>query len=249
MPDWIQDFLKKQAGGFESGELKRQEEAKFKAEEDKVMKQDQQEAQKAQDMEEKRAKTEELYQFKTQKEQLSVIEKIMKMFGISPTQKTKEGEKASPTATPTAKPTPDVQQIAGMIKAGLEAYSTKSGYENPLATMSAEMAQGAVDNNLPDPYLPATMNLMETGGSKHMASDNNYFNYGANAKPDINTAIERINSGIGNTGEKGLYKDYLQSGEMSDFFKRYTPSADPRNPNYDELMKRYTQLRGYFPEL
>lgn len=247
----VNDFINKLKGGFESGQLKRDEEAKLKAEEDKVMKQDQMEAQKAQDLADKKAKAEELHQFKTQKEQLSIIDKMLKMFGISSTSATESPKKdgAKPTATPTAKPTPDVKKIAEMIKAGLEAYAQKSGYENPLATMSGELAQGAVDNNLPDPYMPPTMNLMETGGSKHMAQPNNYFNWGTNPKPDINTSIDRMITGVGNTGDTGLYQDYLKTGEMSDFFKKYTPSSDPKNPNYDELMKRYTQLRGYFPDL
>jgi len=244
----INSFLDKFRGGFDAGEQKRAEEEKLMKEEQKVMLQDQKEAEKAQQLAEKTAKAEELHQFKIKKEQLTLIEKLAKLFGMDQKEtKTADGE---PSPTPTPNP------MIEALKKGFADYSAKSNFENPLATMSAEMASAAEKNPLPDPYLPATMSLMETGGGKNMKYENNPFNYGGD-KPDLNTAIDKIYQGIGSTagvgttdgnGMGGKYRDYLNSGDLQDFFKVYTPSADPRNPNYDELMKRYTQLRGYFPE-
>jgi len=255
MPWDINQFLEKFRGGFDAGQQKRDEQSKMQAEQDKMSQKAEQEAQKAQEKAAKDAKYEELHQFKVQKEQLSVIEKLMKMLGLNePTvagasTETKASNEASP-ATPTATPTPDKAAIAAAIAEGLKAYGAKSGFENPLATASARMADQAVNNNLPDPYMPAAMNIMETGGSKHMAQPNNYFNWGTNAKPDINTAIDRMVQGVGNTGDTGLYKDYLQSGEMADFFKKYTPSTDPNNPALDTLLGTYTNIRNkYFPKI
>lgn len=243
----IETFLNQLRGGFETGQRKRDEQIKFQAEEDKVMKQDEAEARKAIQLAEKERRDNEMYQFKVQKEQLSVIEKIIKMLGIGGSEKTDKVEGEAPTATPT--PQKDNEAIAEAIAAGLKAYGVNSGYENPLATASARMADQAVENNLPDPYMPAAMNIMETGGSKYMAQPNNYFNWGTNAKPDINTAIDRMIQGVGNTGDTGLYKDYLQSGDMADFFKHYTPETDPNNPALDTLLNRYTNIRNkYFPK-
>ena len=239
----INNFLAQLRTGFGPGQEKMAEEQKIKdmqmADEMKLSEQ-----------EDKKKKADELFEFKKKKEQLSLLERIAKLF--EPKQpKAVEGQ---PEPEPT--PNPILEQLKQGIEEGFAQYTTKSGFENPLATMSAQLAQGAMDNNLPDPYLPSTMSLMETGGGKHMSKDNNPFNYGGD-RPDLNTAIDKINQGIGSTagvgttdanGMGGLYRDYLKSGDMADFFKVYTPSADPRNPQYNELMKRYTQLRGYFPQ-
>ena len=228
-------------GGFGAGEEKRKQQELLQSQEDNVAKQELQEAQKTEQLAYKTTKDEELHQLKIKKEQLSLLEKLAKFLGIGQNKELLDPRGEAPSPTPTPNP-----MIAGLEK-GFADYGLKSGFENPLATMSAQMAQAQEENPLPDPYLPATMSLMETSGGKHMKYKNNPFNYGGD-KPDLNTAIQRINEGIGNTSDTGLYKDYLNSGDMQDFFKTYTPSADPANPNYDELMKRYTQLRGYFPE-
>lgn len=233
----INAFLTKFRGGFDSGQAKRDEEARLRAEEDKVAKQDEAEARKSMDMAEKARKADELHQYKIKKEQLGLLEKLVKLFGGAQKTDAKQSE-TTPTATPTPNP------MIEALQKGFADYGLKSGMENPLATASAYMAQKAQENPLPDPYLPAVMNLMETGGSKHMAQPNNYFNWGTNPKPDINTAIDRIYEGVSNP--EGKYADYIKSGNLADFFRVYTPSSDPRNPTQDELIKRYTQLRKYF---
>lgn len=230
----ISGFIKRLQGGFDSGEQKT-------ADEEKLVQQQQKEQEKLQQQEDKVTKQDQDEARKSELHQLTLIEKLAKLF--EPKQeKVVEGQ---PAPTPT--PNPILEALKKGMETGFINYSAKSGYDNPLATMSAEMAQGAVNSNLPDPYLPATMNLMETGGSKNMASENNYFNYGSNPKPDAQTAIDRVYQGIGNTGDNGLYKDYLKTGNIGDFFKRYTPSSDPRNPNQEALIETYNKLRQYFP--
>lgn len=232
----------------QDAEAQRQEQEAIKA---------QQEVEKKQAEEEKRLKDEELYSYKVKKEQISLLEKLMKLVGSTEEKKKEPTKNKDGLVTPVPTPAEEAKLakqeqerklkiIADAIKSGFLDYGAKSGYDNPLATMSAEMAQAGEENPLPDPYLPATMNLMETSGSKNMAQENNYFNWGSKAKPDINTAINGIYQGVANPD--GLYKDYLQSGQLSDFFKTYTPSIDPNNPNQEELIKRYTSLRKYFPQ-
>jgi hypothetical protein len=243
MPWDINNFLSQLRQGFGPGQEKA-------AEEQKVQDMQLADEMKLSEQSDKKRREEELFEFKKKKEQLSLLEKIIKLF--EPKQpKVKEGQ---PEPTPT--PNPILEQLKKGFEEGFANYSLKSNYTNPLATMSAELAKAAVDNNLPDPYLPATMSLMETSGGKNMTYDNNPFNYGGD-KPDLQTAINKVNQSIGSTagigttdanGMGGLYRDYIKSGNMQDFFKIYTPNADPSNPSYDELIDRYTNLRQYFPK-
>ena len=244
----IQNFLNQFRGGFDAG-------AQKTAEAEKAAKQQESEALKQQQLAEKAAKADELHQIKLQREQLSLVEKLMNLVGVDngnpSSSKTKDQYNSEIDAQDDSEAKMSrlkaILELTNNMKAGLDSYSKNSGFENPLATASAEMATSALDNNLPDPYLPATMNIMETGGSKNMAQPNNYFNWGTKPKPDINTAITRMVEGVGNPD--GLYKNYLQSGEMSDFFKTYTPSTDPNNPALDTLLGRYTNIRNkYFPK-
>jgi hypothetical protein len=214
----------------------------------------------------------ELHSYKVQEKQLSLMQKIKdllmpdlpeeypgqnntdeqtaemnKLFNSMPESKvTEEQPTPTPTETPvTAEPTP-IDIIAEAIKNGLNNYGEKSNYENPLATMSAKLASAGQQNNLPDPYLLPTINLKETTGSKFMKNKNNYFNYGDWENNDIGQSIDQVSKSIGKPD--GLYKDYLQSGDMADFFKVYTPTQDPLNPSYQEQIRQFNQLRKYFPE-
>lgn len=244
----IENFLNRMRGGFDSGEQKR-------VEEEKLVQQQQQDEEKkvkqAQDDERK----EQMYQLKTEKEQLSIIEKVLKMFGLddkkpsnSKSEKEYEDEITEIDDNEAKmERLKSIAELAKKIKTGLDAYGQKVNFENPLATMSGEMATSAIDNNLPDPYLQGVMNIMETGGSRNLAQPNNYFNWGSNPKPDINTAITRMAEGVGN--QDGLYKDYLQSRDMADFFKVYTPETDPNNPALDTLLGTYSNIKNkYFPK-
>lgn len=192
------------------------------------------------------------------------IEWLMSLFGAdTPSTEAAQQPTVAPTMAPTSTPTPTPQQpdlnaIAEALKKGFNDYSLKSGYDNPLATMSAEMARAGQDANLPDPYLPATINLKETTGGKFLKHKNNMFNWSDKPLPDLQTAINNVYNGIGSTapngtydenGYGGLYKDYLKTGNLEDFFRVYTPSSDPNNPSYEEQIRQFKQLRGYFPSL
>jgi hypothetical protein len=159
----------------------------------------------------------------------------------------------APQDEPVASPTPttpapmSIDAIAEAIKTGLNNYGERSGQENPLATVSAQLASAGSQNNLPDPYLLPTINLKETSGSKFLKNKNNYFNYGDWGNNDITQSINQVAKSLGKP--EGLYKDYLKTGDMADFFKVYTPTQDPLNPSYQEQIRQFNQLRKYFPEL
>ena len=246
MPWDINNFLSQLRQGFGPGQEKA-------AEEQKVQDMQIADEMKLSEQSDKKRREEELFEFKKKKEQLSLLEKIIKLF--EPKQpKVKEGQ---PEPTPTPNP------MLEALKEGFINYNRYSAdknnkpyFENPLATMSAEIMRAATENPLPDPYLPPTMALMENGTGENYAKENNPFNYGGD-RPDLKTAIDKVYQGIGSTsnigttdanGMGGLYRDYMKSGNMQDFFKIYTPSSDPNNPSYDELIDRYTNLRQYFPK-
>lgn len=145
----------------------------------------------------------------------------------------------TPTPMPTPTPTPTPMGTPGqeVFTRGFE------GYGSPLATASGQFAQSAAQNPLPDPLLPAIIALMESSGGRNQTFANNPFNWGMQPMPDLNTAIDRIYSGIG--GRTPYYEDYLQSGDLSDFFNVYTPPS-PANPPLEELINRYNLLRELF---
>ena len=139
--------------------------------------------------------------------------------------------------TPTSTPTPTPVPLFDRFKKGFE------GYGSDLATASAQFAQSAKDNPLPDPFLPAVLSFMETSGGKKQKFANNPFNWGMQDMPSLEYAIDRIYSGIAKRFP--YYKDYLKTGDLRDFFKRYTPEG-PSNPTPDELIERYGSLRKRF---
>lgn len=123
----------------------------------------------------------------------------------------------------------------------------------PAATLSAQLAEAGQD--LPDPFLPAILTLMETGGlhPNKTATPNNLFNVGPSINyPTPEASIlgggERNQLGLkGLLRPGGLYDDYLQSGNLADFFNHFTPPGEEYgNPSMEELMDRYNSLRSLF---
>lgn len=152
-----------------------------------------------------------------------------------------------PKPAPTPQPTPAPLQQT--IDQGLQKFSVPPP---PVATLSGQLAQAG--QQLPDPLLPTILSLMETGGlnPNQTQTPNNMFNIG----PGINYANpETAILGGGPSNQLGLqgilrpggiYQDYLDSGNLLDFFRHFTPSSDPRNPSQDQLVERYNMLRSLF---
>ena len=157
------------------------------------------------------------------------------------------------TPTPTVLPTFDDRDPTGLQRQ-IEQGLPKAGFgDAPISTLTAQLAQAG--SQLPrnvDPLLPTIIALMETGGGQNLSAQNNLFNIG----PGINypdPAVSILGGGpqnqLGLSGvlrEGGIYDDFLQSGDLLDFFNRFTPSSDPLNPSQEELIRRYEILRSHF---
>lgn len=147
---------------------------------------------------------------------------------------------AQPTVAPTVTPTPTPFANEEAFRRGFEEYGS------PLATASAKFAEAANKYKLPDPYSIPTLMLMETSGGKNQKFKNNPANWGMQDMPSLDYLIDRIYSGI--AGRMPYYKDYLASGDPADLLSVFTPSGVHNNPNLNTLLRRYTSLRGYFPQ-
>ena len=153
--------------------------------------------------------------------------------------------------TPTATPAPQ-SNIAEAIKRAYEMYNPHA----PLATLSGELA--AAGEGLPDPFLPAIVGMKESSGGTHMTYPNYPLNILAPGQYDYPTIQSNISGGPGDQRlsfkellQTNPYADYRASGNVADFFKRYTPDTDSsgnRNSNatiadqvalYNELRRRY----------
>lgn len=145
----------------------------------------------------------------------------------------------SPTPLPTNRPNP-TPPPAEYYRRGFEKFGA------PVASNADAYVSAQQQYPLSDPYMLAILSLMETGGGQHMKYKNNPLNWGMQDLPSIPYTVEHASSGIG--GRMPYYKDYLNSGDISDFFKVYTPESDPSNPRNSELVDRYNKLRAYFPE-
>ena len=152
---------------------------------------------------------------------------------LSPTPISPRGELQVPSALPTPTPQPMEQSF----QKGFKRYGSE------LANYSGNFAEAAEKYNLPDPYLPAVMALMETSGGKNLKYKNNPFNWGMQDMPSTDYTIDHIYSGIG--GRFPYYQKYLQTKDIGDFFDSYTPQ-DGVNPSKEELVSRYNSLRKYF---
>lgn len=145
-----------------------------------------------------------------------------------------------------------VSDLERNIQAGYNRYSNP---QVPVATLSAQLAEAG--SQLPDPYLPAVLALMETQGLRQARTPNNIFNVGPDFDyPDPETAIlgggPRNQMGlIGLLTKSGLYDDYMQSGDLTDFFDTYTPPGEEYgNPEMEQLLERYYSIRDLFePQL
>lgn len=152
----------------------------------------------------------------------------------------------------------NTSEMEEIIKRGLIA----SGFgDAPIATLSAELARaGSQMTGKADPYLPTVISLMESRGlqdQKPKSAGNPYnimlgglVDYEGNPGMAIEGGVDK--KGIKRRGfsglmrQGGLYQDYLDTGDVSKFFNRFTPSSDPLNPSNEELVRRYNTLREYF---
>ncbi len=169
----------------------------------------------------------------------SIGSKLQELF------KTNETKLISPL--PSSTPTPTQNPLQQQIERGISKYDQTM----PIATLSAPLAK--VGQGLPDSLLPVILALMESGGGRNITSGaNNLYNISPGqgiTYPDLATAIlgggQRNQLGLKGVLEKN-YPDYLRSGNLTDFFSRFTPESDLRNPSIEESIKRYNLLRTLF---
>lgn len=152
-------------------------------------------------------------------------------------------------------PTPQPQiNYEDVIREGLTEWG--KGTAPPIASASAQLAE--LGGELPHRYLPAALSLKETGGLTTAGQEEaNPFGIGPGIKyPDPQTAI----MGGGNMGadggpqkglkgvilNSGIYDDYLESGNLKDFFSHYTPDNVHNNPGYDEQIQLINDLMAVF---
>jgi len=164
---------------------------------------------------------------------------------------------------------PDLTSVVKAAKAIPNATDFQSGFSKfgadaPVATASSAFAQAAqqMPSNI-DPFLPAVIALMETGGGAKTVAANNAFNLsgiqngqnGFVSYPDFNTALlGGDNGGVQSQGFMGTilngpaYSNFRSSGDLADFFGAYTPPGpEYGNPSLEELLGRYQALRSLFP--
>ena len=153
------------------------------------------------------------------------------------------------TITPSPSPKPSLDNLSDRISRGLANSAFKDA---PIATLSSSLADAG--ENLPDPFLPTIMALMESRGlqdqkPKQAANPYNILNNGQPVDYEGNPSLA-ISGGTDSQGVKrrgfkgimrkgGIYDDYLQSGNLSNFFSKFTPESDPLNPSNKELVERY----------
>lgn len=172
-----------------------------------------------------------------------------------PQQQQQPAPQAAPPAQP---PRPTAQDYTQ----GFNAF----GANVPVATQGAQFAQAgaALPSNI-DPYLPAIISLMESGGGAKTVAPNNAWNIRGMQNgqqqfvsyPDLATALlGGDNNGVQSSGFVGqvlnnpAYAPFRSSGNIQDFFQTYTPpGAAYGNPSMDELVARYQALHALFPQL
>ena len=147
------------------------------------------------------------------------------------------------TQSPVVSPLPEIKPTPTPIPMQDKFSQGFTQYGSDLATSSGQFAQQAQANPIPDPFLPAVLALMETSGGKNQKFKFNPFNWGMQDMPNLNTASEKVYSGI--SKRFPYYQQYLQTGDLFDFFKHYTPDIEG-NPKPEELVQRYTELRKLF---
>ena len=147
------------------------------------------------------------------------------------------------TQNPVASPLPEPKPSPAPIPMQEKFSQGFTQYGSDLATSSGQFAKQAQANPIPDPFLPAVLALMETSGGKNQKYAFNPFNWGMQDMPNLDSAIEKVYSGIAKRFP--YYQKYLQTGDLYDFFKHYTPDVEG-NPKPEELVQRYTELRKLF---
>lgn len=158
-------------------------------------------------------------------------------------------QQANASEMPTPTPTPTPHPLQGAIEKALNEY--RGGV--PIATMAAQLAQAG--EGLPDPLMPAIMPLIETAGGEAITrGNNNLYNMlpteaGVNY-PDYETAIlgggPDEQKGFVGTIKGGKYDDYLESGDLADFFDTFSPSHE--NAAIADQITRYNSIRKQYFE-
>lgn len=163
----------------------------------------------------------------------------------------------TPSPSPASIPAPssrtfnrDPQELEKRILLGLASAGFGSAPANRLAPQFAQV--GAQLPPKVDPFLPVILALMESGGGQYLSSPNNLFNIGPGfSYPSLEVAL--MGGGpqnqLGFQGllrPEGLYQDFLNSGDLGQFFNKFTPSSDPLNPSQAQLVQRFNTLRGNF---
>lgn len=159
------------------------------------------------------------------------------------------------TVQPSPQPSPQPQSQGAISPEQLQTgFNRFSNPPPPIAQYAPQLAQAG--QGLPDPLLPAVIALMETGGldPNKTATPNNAYNLGPGfAYPDPATSIvgggPNNQKGLEGVLKGGLYDDYLQSGDLADFFNKFTPPGQEYgNPSMEELIQRYMLIRELFGE-
>jgi hypothetical protein len=143
-------------------------------------------------------------------------------------------------------------QLTQQIQQGFQKWG---GASVPAATLSASFARAG--QGLPDPLMPAVLAIKETGGGKHLADTNNLLNIQYNGignspyeKPEYGIEGGGGHGGFPKVINNGMYKDYLKSGNLADFFKVYTPTYDKNgkqiNAPIDKQIAAYNAIRSNF---
>lgn len=166
MPWDVDSFLNQLRGGFEAGQLKRDEQMNSSMESQK---------------QEESAK---LSQYKEVKEKIGVLQALVKLFDSGK-------KKKNPDGTEIDEPNP----VLELLKKSFES-AVGNGYDNPVPKVAAQqpsmMPQEYKPEPQPDPYMAPKK------------------------KTSVSTNMNEI---VGNIAEGG--EDYLESGNLEDYLKRY----------------------------
>ena len=161
-----------------------------------------------------------------------------------------------PTPMPTPTPTPKWYPLEQNISKGYKEYQNRYNLDEvPIATKAPELARLGyeIEQRGGDPYLPAALAIKETGGLNYEPAKriNNPFGLGPHVSyPNLDVSI----LGGGPDNQKGLrgvlfgkrYRLYFDSGDLLDFFKKYTPTTDERNPSYEKQIRQMNTYLDFF---
>lgn len=156
------------------------------------------------------------------------------------------------------KPVPAVNIIKQNLDKGFKKYGSP-----PIATMSAALAEVGheVAQRGGNPYLPAALTIKETSGLKHAPAQkiNNPAGIGPGISyPNLDIAIRGGGTGgVNGAPQKGLrgvlqnpvYDEYYKTGNLVDFFKRYTPQESHNNPSYAKQIQLTNEILSLFEEM